>query len=253
MARTAVPGRLTRALGWRPAALVERSVETASAVTLVLEVEAWPGHLPGQHVDVRLTAGDGYQAVRSYSLAAPADGDDVGLTVARVDSGEVSPYLCDDFAVGDRVEVRGPLGGWFVWRADDTDPVFLVAGGSGLVPLMAMVRSRTGERAAPFRLVASVRSPGDLLYREELGRRASEDGRLDVSVIYTREAPAGHARPPGRITADDLVHDAATPDAAPTCYVCGPTGFVERTARLLLDVGHDPDRIRTERFGPTGR
>ena len=253
MARAAVPGRLTRALGWRPATLVERSVETATAVTLVLQVETWRGHLPGQHVDVRLTAEDGYQAVRSYSLAAPADGDRIELTVARVGSGEVSPYLCDDFAVGDRVEVRGPLGGWFVWRPDDSSPVLLVAGGSGLVPLMAMVRSRTGEYAAPVRLVASVRSPGDLLYREELRRRASEDDGLDVSVLYTREAPAGHARRPGRIVAEDLVPDGTAAEDEPSCYVCGPTRFVERAARLLLDVGHDPGRIRTERFGPTGR
>jgi ferredoxin-NADP reductase len=233
--------------------LVERSAETATAVTLVLEVDAWPGHLAGQHVDVRLTAEDGYQAVRSYSLAAPADGDHIRLTVARVESGEVSPYLCDSFAVGDRLEVRGPLGGWFVWRPDDRSPVLLVAGGSGLVPLMAMVRSRNGEYAVPFRLVASVRSPGDLLFQDELRRRASEDDGLDVVVLYTREAPAGHARAPGRITAEDLSPDGAEAADVPTCYVCGPTGFVEHAARLLVDVGHDPGRIRTERFGPTGR
>jgi ferredoxin-NADP reductase len=235
---------------WRVATLVERRAETSSADTLVLEVDGWPGHLGGQHVDVRLTADDGYQATRSYSLAAPPNGSRLELTVQRVEDGEVSTYLTTDAAPGDEVEVRGPLGGWFVWRPEDKAAVLLVAGGSGLVPLMAMVRARAeaGSRA-PFRLVASVRTPGDRLYADELRRRRSEDGGLDVTWVYTRGVPDGERRPPGRLTADDLVAHGWPPDFEPLVFVCGPTAFVEAAATLLVDSGHDPSRIRTERFG----
>jgi ferredoxin-NADP reductase len=215
----------------------------------VLEVDEWAGHLPGQHVDVRLTASDGYQAARSYSLAAPLDGTRLEITVQRTAGGEVSPFLTDDLGVGDRVEVRGPLGGWFVWRPSDPAPVLLVAGGSGVVPLMAMVRARAGASRAPFRLVYSVRTPEDRIYAAELRRRAAEDGGLDVAYVYTRVAPSEGTRAPGRIRADDLVAHGWPPDFDPTCYVCGPTPFVETVARLLVSGGHDPGRIRTERFG----
>ena len=249
MARAAVPGGLRARRAWRPAVLLERRTETPSARTLVLEVDEWAGHLAGQHVDVRLTAEDGYQTARSYSLAAPPDGDRLEITVQRADGGEVSPFLADDLEVGDRVELRGPLGGWFVWRPEDPGPVLLVAGGSGVVPLMAMIRARAGVSRAPFRLIYSVRTPEDRLYAAELRRRAAEDGGLDVSYVYTREAPADSPRPPGRIRADDLVTHGWPPDFEPTCFVCGPTPLVEAVAGLLVGWGHDPGRIRTERFG----
>jgi len=212
-------------------------------------VDAWAGHLPGQHIEVRLTAEDGYQTARSYSLAAPAAGDRLEITVQRADGGEVSPFLTDELGVGDRVEVRGPLGGWFVWRPADPGPVLLVAGGSGVVPLMAMIRARAGVSRAPFRLIYSVRTPDDRIYAAELRRRAADDGGLDVAYVYTREAPAGGSRPPGRIGADDLVVHGWPPDFEPACYVCGPTPLVEAVAGLLVGWGHHPERIRTERFG----
>jgi len=249
MARAAVPGGLRARRTWRPAVLVERRTETSTASTLVLEVDEWAGHLAGQHVDVRLTSQDGYQAARSYSLAAPADGARLEITVQRVAGGEVSPFLADELAIGDRVEVRGPLGGWFVWRPDDRSPVLLVAGGSGVVPLMAMIRARAGTSRAPFRLVYSVRTPADRIYAAELRRRAAEDGGLDVAYVFTREAPEDSPRPPARIHADDLAAHGWPPDFEPTCYVCGPTPLVEVVAGLLVAAGHEPDRIRTERFG----
>jgi len=237
---------------WRPAVLVERRAETPSASTLVFDVPGWPGHVAGQHLDVRLTSPDGYQAARSYSLAAPADGERIEITVQAVPDGEVSSFLVGDAAAGDSVEVRGPVGGWFVWRPEDSGPVLLVAGGSGVVPLMAMIRSRDGTDRTPFRLIYSVRAPGDRIYDHELQRRASEDGGLDVSVVYTRTAPEGEPRPTGRISIDDLVSYGWPAELEPTCYVCGPTGFVETVANLLIFLGHDPSKIRTERFGPSG-
>ena len=252
MARAAVPGGLKVRRAWRPALLVERRRETESAATLVLKVTDWPGHLAGQHIDVRLTAPDGYQAARSYSLAAPTDGDRIEITVQRVREGEVSSYLADEARDGDTVEVRGPVGGWFVWKPEDSRPVLLVAGGSGVVPLMAMIRTRDGASPTPFRLIYSVRTPEDRIYDPELQRRATEGDGLDITFLYTRTAPAGEARPVGRITAQDLLRYGWPPDLEPTCYVCGPTPFVETAADLLIDLGHSPTRIRTERFGPTG-
>ena len=249
MARAAVPGGLKARRTWRPSVLVERRTESPSACTLVLEAPGWPGHLPGQHVDVRLTAEDGYQTARSYSLAAPADGDRLEITVQRTTGGEVSPFLADDLTTGGEVEVRGPLGGWFVWRPEQTEPVLLVAGGSGVVPLMAMVRARAGVSRAPFRLIHSVRTREDRIYAAELRRRAAEDGGLDVTYVYTRASPAEDPRPPGRIRPEDLAAHGWPADFEPTCYVCGPTGFVESVSGLLVEQGHHPDRIRTERFG----
>ncbi|GHH79135.1 oxidoreductase [Streptomyces sulfonofaciens] len=250
MARAAVPGRLGERLRWRPAELTGRRAESALAHTLAFDVPGWPGHLAGQHVDVRLTAEDGYSTQRSYSLASAPDADRIELTVQRVRDGEVSPYLADVLDVGDLVEVRGPVGGWFVWRPEQTEPVLLVAGGSGLVPLMAMVRTRRAAGSkAPFRLLYSVRSPEDRLYVSELD--GSEPG-LETVCIYTRGAPAGWPRPAGRLAARDLSEAGWPPRSAPLCYVCGPTGFVETAADLLVDLGHAPERIRTERFGPSG-
>jgi len=229
--------------------LLDRRTESSSAYTLGLGVEGWSGHLPGQHIDMRLTAPDGYQAARSYSLAAPAAGGRLEVTIQRIAGGEVSPFLVEDFAVGDQVEVRGPFGGWFVWRPDAVAPVLLVAGGSGVVPLMSMVRARDGVNSAPFRLVYSVRSPDDRIYADELHRRLKQDDHLDLAYIYTRTSPADDPRMPGRLRAEDLVSDRWGPESSPTCYVCGPTGFVEAVASLLVTAGHDPKQIRTERFG----
>ncbi|WP_206184449.1 ferredoxin reductase [Thermoactinospora rubra] len=227
---------------WRVARLVKVRDENPTARTLVFDVPGWPGHVAGQHVDVRLTAEDGYTARRSYSLAAP---EGVELTVQRVEDGEVSPYLTQDMEPGDELELRGPVGGWFVWRPDGTTPVLLVAGGAGIVPLMAMIRARRAAGSgAPFRLVYALRSPGQLYYADEL---LSPDPGVAVTLAYTRSAPEGHARPPGRLTAADL-----GPYGEADCYVCGPTGFVEAAATLLVELGHDPARIKTERFGPTG-
>jgi ferredoxin-NADP reductase len=249
----AAPPRRPGRLSWRVATLVERRVETPSAVTLAFEVPGWPGHLAGQHVDVRLTADDGYTAQRSYSVAAPAAGERVELTVQRVPDGEVSPYLSDVLAVGQSVELRGPVGGWFVWRPSDAAPVLLVGGGSGVVPLMAMVRARreAGSRT-PFRLVYSVRTPTDVYYAAELRERARSDAGLDVVYQYTRQAPEGWPGTPKRLGVAE-VNNAAWPAALePTCYVCGPTGFVEAVADALVALGHPAGRVRTERFGPSG-
>jgi ferredoxin-NADP reductase len=235
------------------ARLVGARDETPSARTLVLAVDDWPGHLPGQHVDLRLTAEDGYQAQRSYSLASAPDGARVEVTVQRVPNGEVSEYLTGDYPVGAPVEIRGPVGGWFVWRWDDPTPVLLVAGGSGAVPLTSMIRTRAqrGSRA-PFHLVYSMRTPQDVYYAEELQRRGREDAGLEITLIYTRMAPAGHPRPPGRLAAADLAGAAPAPGPPPVSFVCGPTGFVESAAEALVGLGHDPRRVRTERFGPSG-
>jgi ferredoxin-NADP reductase len=242
-------------MDWRVGRLAEVVDETPTARTLVLDMPSWPGHLAGQRVDVRLTAADGYRASRSYSLAAPADGDRVELTVQRVPDGEVSPYLTQVLAVGDPVELRGPVGGWFVWDpAGPPDPVLLVAGGSGIVPLMAMIRARRAASSrVPFRLVYSVRAPEEAYYAAELRRRVPADGGLEVTHLYTRAVPEGWPVPPRRITAADLAAHGWPPELASLCFVCGPTGFVETVANLLVDAGHDPARVRTERFGPTGR
>ncbi|MFI6298993.1 ferredoxin reductase [Nonomuraea sp. NPDC050790] len=216
---------------WRPGRLVETRDETATARTLVFEVPDWPGHLAGQHVDVRLTADDGYTARRSYSLAGT---DGVELTVQLLEDGEVSPYLTQVMEPDDELEIRGPVGGWFVWRPANPAPVLLVAGGAGIVPLMAMIRGRRAAGVAtPFQLVYSLRSPENLFYADELRK---PDPGVEVSLIYTRVRGS-------RISAADL------PGPGPDCFVCGPTGFVEAAADLLVGLGHDPARIRTERFG----
>jgi ferredoxin-NADP reductase len=244
MARAAVPGRLT----WRVATLAGTKDETATARTLVFDVPGWPGHLPGQHVDVKLTAEDGYSAQRSYSIASAPDGARLELTVQRIADGEVSPYLTEVLEPGDPVEVRGPIGGWFVWKTGASAPVLLVAGGSGIVPLMAMIRAHaTAGSAVPLRLIYSVRSPADVIYAAELAERTVASV-LEVIYLYTRVAPPGERR--GRICADVVAEAAWPPEAGPAVFVCGPSGFVEAAA-LLVDAGHDPAMIKTERFGPT--
>jgi ferredoxin-NADP reductase len=240
-------------LDWRAGTVLGRRKETASAYTLVLDVPQWPGHDAGQHLDVRLTAPDGYSASRSYSIANAARGTRVELTIEELHDGEVSPYLAEDLAIGDSLEVRGPIGGWFVWRATQAEPVQLIAGGSGVVPLMAMIRSRAQAASrAPFRLLYSVRSPESIIFRDELQMRARDDRGLDVAYAYTRMIPDGWSRPARRIDAQILMETTIPAEQKPSCYVCGPTPFVEAAADLLIAAGHDADRIKTERFGPTG-
>ncbi|MFF3883700.1 ferredoxin reductase [Streptomyces sp. NPDC001914] len=231
--------------GWRRARLTERTDQTATGRTLRFEVPRWPGHLPGQHVDVRLTADDGYQAVRSYSLAAPADEDTIELGVQAVPGGEVSPYLADVLPVDAEVEVKGPLGGWFVWTPRDGGPLLLIAGGCGVVPLMAILRSRLASPSdEPCSVVYSVRDPDEVWYEAELD---AVDGSADVRRLYTRRAPEDSERAAGRMTERDLL--GLPPPTGVRCYVCGPTGFVEHVSTLLLATGYAAGQIRTERFG----
>jgi ferredoxin-NADP reductase len=254
-------------LTWQVGTVATVREETPTARTIALSVPGWPGHRAGQHVDVRLTAPDGYSAQRSYSIASPPAGPELGspaaelpaaelpvpeLTVQRLVDGEVSPYLTEVLAPGDQIELRGPIGGWFVWTPSDTRPVLLVAGGSGVVPLMAMIRTRAaaGSRV-PFRLVYSVRDPDAALYAGELADRARSDAGLDVTYVYTRSPPPGWPEPAGRINADILTGGQA-PQPGLSVFVCGPTGFVEAAADLLVDAGHEPQTIKTERFGPSG-
>jgi len=238
---------------WRVGMVLELHDETATARTVTLTVPGWPGHLAGQHVDVRLTAPDGYSAARSYSIASAPNRDRVEITVERLPEGEVSPYLTREVAVSDSLELRGPIGAWFVWRTQQTEPIQLVAGGSGVVPLMSMVRSRaSGGRAVPFRLLYSVREPAAALYRDELQALSSRDSAVSLTYAYTRAAPPGWMRPPGRIDAALIAGTTWPASLGATCYVCGPTSFVETAASLLTACGHKADRIRTERFGPTG-
>jgi ferredoxin-NADP reductase len=249
MAGTAVPGRLS----WHLADVVETIVETPRTTSLILSVPGWRGHRPGQHVDVRLTAEDGYQAQRSYSIASAPDGERIELTVERLDDGEVSPYLTDELRPGDKLELRGPIGGYFTWDATHGGPLLLVAGGSGVVPLMAMLRYRTAARShVPTRLLYSSRSAAEIIYREELSRIALADGTLEIIHTLTRSQPPGWDEYMRRIDDAMLAEVAWPPDAQPLIYVCGPTRLVESVASTLVALGHEPERVRTERFGPTG-
>jgi ferredoxin-NADP reductase len=239
---------------WRVGTVVALHDETPTARTITLQAADWPGHVAGQHVDVRLTAPDGYSAVRSYSIAsAPNTEGRVELTVERLSDGEVSPYLTQELAVGDRVELRGPVGGWFVWRSRQTEPIQLIAGGSGIVPLMAMIRSRASAGSnAPFRLLYSVREPAAVFYRDELQAISSQGDSVTLTYAYTRATPKDWRRPPRRIDASVIAETTWSSKLIPTCYVCGATSFVESAAALLVACGNRPDNIRTERFGPTG-
>jgi ferredoxin-NADP reductase len=239
---------------WRVGTVIAVHDETPTARTITLEVADWPSHVAGQHVDVRLTAPDGYSAARSYSIAsAPNVEGRVELTVERLPDGEVSPYLTQELAVGDRLELRGPIGGWFVWRTRQAERIQLIAGGSGIVPLMAMIRARaSAESTAPFRLLYSVREPGAVFYHDELQAISNRGDSVTLTYVYTRATPKEWPRPPGRIDASIIAETTWSYGLTPTCYVCGPTSFVEGTAALLVSCGNRPDNIRTERFGPTG-
>jgi len=226
--------------------------ETAHARTLVLDVDGWPGHVAGQHADVRLTAEDGYQAQRSYSIASAPEDEHVALTIERLEDGEVSPYLAGEAGAGDQFELRGPIGGHFTWRAEHGGPLLLVGGGSGLVPLMAMLRHRAAQRStAAASLLVSSRTVEDILYHEELARLGRDDG-LVVHHTLTRGAPAGWTGFDGRVDAEMLAAVGPAPSEAPRTFVCGPTPFVEAVADLLVGLGHGPASIHAERFGPTG-
>jgi ferredoxin-NADP reductase len=232
--------------------VVELVEETAQTRSIALSLPGWSGHRAGQHVDVRLTAEDGYQAQRSYSIASAPEDADLVLTVERIDDGEVSPYLVDELRPGDELELRGPIGGYFVWEARLGGPLLLVAGGSGIAPFRAILRHhRAITNTTPIRLLYSARTVADVIYREEL-MMMRVDGVTDIRFTLTRERLEGWDGYTGRINADLLSDIVWPPSERPLVYVCGPTAFVETAASTLVALGHEPVRIRTERFGPTG-
>ena len=232
--------------------MLEVVEESPRARTLVLDVPGWSGHRAGQHVDIRLTAEDGYQAQRSYSIASGPERDALELTVELVDGGEVSPYLVEELRAGDAFELRGPIGGHFTWSVSDGGPLLLLAGGSGLVPLMSMLRHRAARASeVPAHVLVSVRSPEDRLYAAELDALGPRAG-LRVGWTYTRSPPAGWEGWARRVDAGMLTELGPGPGERPLIFVCGPTAFVEHVATLLVDSGHDPAAIHAERFGPTG-
>jgi ferredoxin-NADP reductase len=245
---------LQRRLSWRTGVVAELIDENAHARSIVLTVPDWPGHRAGQHVDVRLTADDGYQAERSYSIASPPDaGDRVTVTVERIDDGEVSPFLAGELRVGDRLELRGPIGGYFVWEVASGGPLLLIAGGSGVCPLMAMLRHRAAQNSAvPVRLLYSARSLDDVIYRDEIDRLAVKGTGLEVAYTLTRSQPPDWLGFRRRIDPAMLAEFAWTPEQRPLTFICGPTPLVESAAEALVQLGHDAAHIKTERFGPTG-
>lgn len=260
-ATTAAPPSRTRPITWRLATVVRTVPETPTTKTLVLDVPGWRGHRAGQHVDVRLTAEDGYQTERSYSIASAPEDAHVVLTVERLDDGEVSPYLTDELRAGDRLELRGPIGGYFNWDIVLGGPLMLVAGGSGIVPLMAMLRHRATALAnadanarhrVPARLLYSSRRWDDVIYRDELAHLVESDPAVEVTLTFTREPPAGWIGFQRRIDRVMLAEVAWPPAEQPHVFVCGPTPMVESVAATLVDLGHDPADVKTERFGPTG-
>jgi ferredoxin-NADP reductase len=249
-----VGAALQRRLIWRTAEVSELIDETARVRSVVMTVPDWPGHRAGQHVDVRLTAEDGYEAQRSYSIASPPEtGERITVTVERIDDGEVSPFLADELRVGDKIELRGPIGGYFVWDVSLGGPILLIAGGSGVCPLMAMVRHRAARGSGvPARLLYSSRSIGDVIYHDELDRLAADGSGLEVAYTLTRTRPPGWSGYDRRIDPAMLAEFAWPPNQRPLIFVCGPTPLVESVAEALVQLGHEPARIKTERFGPTG-
>jgi ferredoxin-NADP reductase len=246
-------GNSTRKLIWRVAEVRKIVDETPRVKSLVLDVPGWPGHRPGQHVDVRLTADDGYQAQRSYSVASAPESAHVMLTVERLEGGEVSSYLAENVQPGDRFELRGPIGGYFVWTLAVGGPLFLIAGGAGIAPLMAMLRHRAVVKSTiPAVLLYSSRTLEDIIYREELDRMAARSDGLRVAHTLTRGQPPGWAGGARRIDGSMLESIGLPASARPRIFICGPTSLVESVARSLSDLGHERTLIKTERFGPTG-
>ena len=245
MAGTALRGRLT----WQVAKVAAVAAETASVRTITLDVPDWPGHRAGQHLDIRLTDEDGYVAERSYSIAS-APGEPVAITVERLDDGEVSPYLTDELRAGDDLELRGPIGGYFVWEPENGGPLLLLAGGSGIVPLRSILRhrERTGS-TVPVRLLYSSRTLDDVIYRVEFDMAASG---VEVVQTLTRHQPPGWAGYARRVDAALLAEVAWPAAGTPLAYVCGPTSFVEAVSQALVQGGYPPQRVKTERFGATG-
>jgi ferredoxin-NADP reductase len=240
-------------LQWMTATIRAVIDETPRVRSLKLDVPGWTGHRAGQHVDVRLTAEDGYQAQRSYSIASEPEASGIVLTVERIAEGEVSPYLAGEARAGDRFELRGPIGGYFVWTTALTGPLYLVAGGSGVVPLMAMLRHRAAAGGrTPATLLYSSRTFDDIIYRSELERLGGQGGGLTIVHTLTRQQPAGWQGFARRLDRAMLSEIGFPPGARPRIFVCGPTPLVEAAARSMRDIGHDPSLIKTERFGPTG-
>ena len=257
IAQTAAPGAAVRAVprsGWHVATVADAQRETPNAARLELDVDGWPGNAAGQHLDVRLTAPDGYTATRSYSIASSGSSNRVTLAVDKLPDGEVSPYLVDEVRAGDMLEVHGPLGAFFVWapaaETGDTRPVQLIAGGSGVVPLFAMAHAHAAaDDPTPFRLLYSVRSPDDVYFADELQTLVAASAPLRLDLVYTRRIPDGWPTEPGRITRAALEASVIPAIEEPRVYVCGSTGFVERVADWLVELGHDARSIRTERYG----
>lgn len=244
-----IPPRLT----WRQATVVRVTQETPHVKSLTLDIPDWSGHSAGQHLDVRLTAEDGYQTERSYSIASAPGEAQVTMTVERLDDGEVSPYLTDVLQPGDLLEVRGPIGGWFTWRPRDGGPLLLIAGGSGIAPLMAMIRLRAATRnPTPVCLLYSSRAYEEIIYREELDRLTAADSDLMVAHTLTRSWPTGWQGYARRIDSAMLAEVAWAPEERPLAFICGPTPLVESAANICVEMGYAPERIKTERFGPTG-
>jgi len=247
------PAVPARRLEWQLAEVREIVVETSRVKSLLLHVNSWQGHLPGQHVDIRLTAEGGYQAQRSYSIASPPEDELLTLTVEQVENGEVSPYLVGDIRAGDQFELRGPIGGYFVWTVATRGPLWLIAGGSGIAPLMAMLRHRARRKVrAPALLLYSSRSLEDIIYREELDAMARRDPNLRVINTLTRKQPEGWTGYRRRVDKAMLAEACVPPEQNPKIYICGSTPLVEDASRFLVELGHPPLTIKTERFGPTG-
>ena len=239
-------------MDWLAARVISKRDETRRVRSIVFECPMWEGHMAGQHVDIRLTAEDGYQAQRSYSIASAPEDDHLMLTVERLQDGEVSPYLFDELAPDDELEMRGPIGRHFAWTVETGGPLLMIAGGSGVVPFRAMLRNRMAHDVdTPARLLYSARTIEDVIYREELDRIEDAEG-ADVILVLTRAQPEGWGGFDRRIDAEILSEVTWAPAEKPKTYVCGPTGFVETVANCLVDLGHDPESIKTERFGPTG-
>ncbi|GCE16031.1 ferredoxin reductase [Tengunoibacter tsumagoiensis] len=250
MERRTLPGRLI----WQRGEIIATRKETERTQSITIALPGWMGHRPGQHVDVRLTAEDGYQVERSYSIASPPEEkNQLILTIERLDDGEVSPYLVDELRIGDQLELRGPIGGYFVWEVQMGGPLLLIAGGSGIVPLMAMIRHAIANGGVvPIRLLFSSRSEQDIIYHDELSQLVSSTHNLEVIYTLTREQPQGWTGYHRRVDSTMLREVAWLTTQQPLTFICGPTSFVEAAATSLVELGYPPERVKTERFGATG-